>query len=70
MTEEAARALQERRERHVFVVEVWREGGAFRAAARDVAQEQARCFDEPGNLAAYIVEASGLTAATTTASAA
>ena len=50
-------------DRRIFVVEVWREAGGFRAAARDVAQEQARCFDEPTGLAAYLSTGVGGTAA-------
>ena len=40
--------------RRIFVVEVWREAGGFRAAVRDVAQELARCFDEPARMADYL----------------
>lgn len=50
-------------DRRIFVVEVWHEAGHFRAAARDVAQEQARCFDEPAGLAAYLSAAVGGAAA-------
>ena len=51
---EAARGERGEPAKRVFVVEVWHEGGAFRAAARDVAQEQALRFDEPGGLTAYL----------------
>ena len=57
MTEDpraARRTAGRPRDRGIFVVEVWREAGAFRAAARDVAQEHAQCFDEPAALAAYL----------------
>ena len=42
------------RDKRTFVVEVWLEGGAFRAVARDVAQEQARRFDTLDRLANYL----------------
>ena len=51
---EAVRGERGEPSKRVFVVEVWHEGGAFRAAARDVAQEQALRFDEPGGLTAYL----------------
>ena len=57
MTEDprtARRTAGRPRDRGIFVVEVWREAGAFRAVARDVAQEHAQWFDEPAGLAAYL----------------
>jgi hypothetical protein len=57
------RPLAPAQDRRVFVVEVWCEAGGFRAAARDVAQEQAHCFDEPTGLAAYLSAGVGEAAA-------
>ncbi len=44
-------------EERVFLVHVWRQPGGFRAAVRDVVQEQPLWFDEAAALARFLAGA-------------